>query len=273
MMPGTRLRPSLTEDGIRFVFCSLRTYTDLQRGGFSVTLDALLNILLAVVVPGLMALIGGVLAARALPTEPGKKNPEMWYWIYWFVFLFLISVVLAFIQQVRNSTQQQLAEQRAAQAELKSTGDIKYMQGQLDTTNRVLGIVAANSDPKQIASLLQGLLAAQSTLKKDTLAVCSEMEQWVKERLKTNPFPAAADPTKATPKEMEAQNTYWQKFSNDYYVRFGPRVLAIVQQYGAKGIDVKMIEQQAAYGSMPNDIIIKLRAFANRLDDNGNLKE
>jgi len=237
-----------------------------------VTLDALLNILLAVVVPGLMALIGGALAARALPTEPGKKNSEMWYWICGFVFLFLVSVVLAFVQQVRSSTQQQLAEEKTAQAELKSTGDIKYMQGQLDTTNKILGIVAANSDPKQTASLLQGLLATKSTLKKETLAVCSEMEQWTKERLKTNPSPTVADPTKPTPKESEAQNAYWQKFSYDYYVRFGPRVLAIVQQYGGKGIDVKAIEQQASYGFMPQNIIVELRAFANRLDDNGNLK-
>ena len=77
------------------------------------------------------------------------------------------------------------------------------------------------------------------------------MDQWTKERLKTTPFPTAADPTKSTAKEMEEQKVYWQKFSADYYARFGPRVLAIVQEYGAKGVAVKMIEQQAAYGSMP----------------------
>jgi hypothetical protein len=237
-----------------------------------VSVDALLNMLLAVVVPGLMALVGGILAARALPTEPGRKSPEMWYWICGFVFLFLVSIVLAFVQQVRSTAQEHLAEQKAAQAELRSTSEAKYMQGQLDTTNRILGIVAANSDPKQTANLLSGLMSAKSTLKKDTLTVCSEMEAWMKERLKTNPFPNSADPTKTTPKELEAQNAYWQKFSNDYYARFGPRVLAIVQRYGAMGVDVKMLEQQATYGYIPQDTLVKLRAFADRIDDTGNLK-
>src|SRR5258708_7514868 len=219
------------------------------------TLDALINILLAVVVPGLMALIGGVLAARAMPAEPGKKNPEMWYWVAGFVFLFMVSMILALVQQVRSSAQQQAAEQKAQQTERRSRGDIKDTQGQLDTMNRVLGNLASNSDPKQTALLLQGLLSTKSTPKKESLAISFEMEQWTKERQKAHPFPNAADPAKATAKELEAQNTYWQNFSTEYYVRFGPRVLAIVQQYGAKGVDVKMIEQQASYGYMPSDIV------------------
>jgi hypothetical protein len=107
-----------------------------------------LNILLAVVVHGLMAVIGGILAAKALPTEPGKKNRETWYWISGFVFRFLVSVGLAFVQQIRSTKQQITTDEKATQAELKSNGEIKYMQGQLDTMNRVLGTVAANSDPK-----------------------------------------------------------------------------------------------------------------------------
>jgi hypothetical protein len=158
------------------------------------------------------------------------------------------------------------------QEQLRNEGNIKYMQGQLDSVNKLLAGLTDNSDPKQIALLLSGMNVQRSTLKKNTLAICSEMEQWQKERLKTHPFPNPADPTKPTPKEQDAQNLYWQNFTNDYYTRFGPRVLSIVQQYGAKGVDVKMIEMAASNGYMPNNIVLQLRAFANRLDENGNLK-
>lgn len=137
------------------------------------TLDALLSILLAVVVPGLMALIGGVLAARALPSEPGKKNPEMWYWVGGFVFLFLISLVLAFVQQVRNTAQQQAANQKATQAELRSTGEIKYMQGQLDSINKVLSTLSSNSNPQQTIGILKSLMLQPS---KDVDIICQKLE-------------------------------------------------------------------------------------------------
>jgi hypothetical protein len=146
------------------------------------------------------------------------------------------------------------------------------MQGQLDTQNKLLAALTANSDPKQIAALLAGMNVQRSTLKKETIAICSEMEQWSKERLKNNPPPTIAIPGKPTQAENDALNAYWQKLNGDYYTRFAPRTLAILQQYGAKGIDVRMLEQQASYGYMPQNIIFELRSFANRLDDNGNLK-
>jgi hypothetical protein len=124
------------------------------------TIDALLNILLTVGVPSLMALMGGILAAKALPTDPGTRNLERSLWVCGFLALFLLSIVLSFIQQVRNTTQQRAADGKAAQAELKSTGDIKYMQGELDSINKVLGTLSANSDPKQTAAILKGIMPA-----------------------------------------------------------------------------------------------------------------
>lgn len=155
------------------------------------TLDALLNILLAVVVPGLMALIGGVLAARALPREIGKKNPEMWYWISGFVFLFLVSIVLAFVREVRSTAQQRAADQKAAQAELRSTGDIKYMQGQLDSINKVLSTLSSNSNPQQAIGILKSLIPHSGELARPAIermsnkdlrgrisAFASQMRNW-----------------------------------------------------------------------------------------------
>jgi hypothetical protein len=123
------------------------------------TTDALLNIVLSVGVPGLMALLGGVLAARTLPYEAGKRNPEIKIWSSGFVFLFVISVVLAFVQQTRNTTQQQLAAQIAHDKDLIGTGNIRYMQGQLDSINKVLGSLSSQSDPRQIVGILKSMSA------------------------------------------------------------------------------------------------------------------
>ncbi len=46
-----------------------------------------------------------------------------------------------------------------------------------------------------------------------------------------------------------------------------------LMDYASKGIDVRMLEQSASYGFMPNNIVLELRSFANRLDENGNLKQ
>jgi hypothetical protein len=146
-----------------------------------VTFDSMLEIALAVGIPGLMALIGGALAARALPTEPGKKNLEMWYWISGFMFLFLFSIILAFVQQIRATAKERATEQKTQQVELRSRGEVKYMEGQLDTMNRVLGTLATNSDPKQNALLFKALLSASSTSKRDPVSLgnlalrCSEL--------------------------------------------------------------------------------------------------
>jgi hypothetical protein len=54
--------------------------------------------------------------------------------------------------------------------------------------------------------------------------------------------------------------------------RLRPRLLALIQRYGAIGVDVRMMEQQMTYGYVPADVIVKLRAFANRVSDDGTLK-
>lgn len=86
------------------------------------TTDGLISIVLAVAIPRLMALIGGALATRTLPSENGCRNPETYFWVGFFVLLFLVSIVLAFYQQVRNTSQQQAADKMAADKELRGRG-------------------------------------------------------------------------------------------------------------------------------------------------------
>jgi hypothetical protein len=103
--------------------------------------------------------------------------------------------------------------------------------------------------------------AQKSTIKKDTLTLCSEMDQWLKDRLKSAPPPTIAIPGKATQAENDAQNAYWLRMQSDYYTRFASRALALLQQYGAKGVDVRALEQQASNGFMPQNIILEAQSI------------
>jgi hypothetical protein len=79
------------------------------------------------------------------------------------VLLFLIGVVLSFIQQVRMSTQEQQAEVKAHEKEIRDQGDIKYTQGQLDSINKMLANVISShaSDSQDLTKdLLRGIMAA-----------------------------------------------------------------------------------------------------------------
>jgi hypothetical protein len=121
------------------------------------TTDALLNIALTVGVPGLMALIGGILAARSIPSNSGKRTPEFYVWSSGFVVLFLLSVILSFVQQIRNTNQQIMRDSAASAIELRNNGDVKYMEGELASMNKVLGNISTRSDPAQIVGMLKGI--------------------------------------------------------------------------------------------------------------------
>jgi hypothetical protein len=73
--------------------------------------------------------------------------------------------------------------------------------------------------------------------------------------------------------ELLPQRTYQQETEKIYLDRFSLRVVTIVQEFKAMGVDVSQIEGCAAYGICPTmPIPIQLHAFAARLDDNGNLR-
>lgn len=117
------------------------------------TTDALLNIAVTVILPFLMALGGGILAAKSLQSEVEKR-----FWIAGFIGVFLLCVSLSFVQQVRNTTQEQARENRDNQKDLTNTGNEKYMQGQLDSINKVLVTLSSNSNPNQTVAILKSLI-------------------------------------------------------------------------------------------------------------------
>jgi energy-coupling factor transporter transmembrane protein EcfT len=124
------------------------------------TVDGLLAILLNVAIPSLLALAGGILAIRAFREA---KSPERWAWIGVFFGLALVAIVLAFVQQVRFTSQQKEMDAKEASAELRSTNDNKYMQGQLDSINKVLTtVVSKPGDSGLIKDLLKSLASQAS---------------------------------------------------------------------------------------------------------------
>jgi hypothetical protein len=108
-----------------------------------------------------MALIGGILAARALPSKDDKRNPELYFWASGFLVLFIVSLVLAFCQQVRITAQQAVSVKDAHEKELNSEGNIKYMQGELDSIGKVL-TVSGQGDPATVASILKSITVPTS---------------------------------------------------------------------------------------------------------------
>jgi hypothetical protein len=193
-------------------------------------------------------------------------------WLYrgTFILMGIVFVGLSVWQFDRTDKENKRLAADHQQEQLRNEGNLKYMQGQLDTQNKLLGMVVANSDPKQVAALLRGSVSDKSTLRKRTLGLCSDVEAWFK---KQPPFPQIAVPGKPTQKELEDQNAYATKINNDSFQRFGIRALGVIQEYGAKGFDARMLAQSTQYGYLPNDLCTQLRAFASRLNDDGTMKQ
>jgi hypothetical protein len=219
--------------------------------------------------------LGAILiVVTAILAEEAPPKLRRWLWG-----LFVLLVIAQAVIQIGGRREQDrlLQSGQDTQRELKNKLDAsllneQYTRGQLDTMNRILGSIANNSDPKQTAVLLQGLLSTKSTLKRETISICAELDRWQKAWQIKNPFPNRVDSKHTTAQEMDAANAYWQKFSNESFAKFGPRLLALIQRYGAIGVDVRMMEQQMTYGYVPQDVLNKLRAFVNRVNDDGTLK-
>jgi hypothetical protein len=130
------------------------------------TIDGLLSLALAIVIPFLLAAAGGVLAVRTLGDAAEKK--EKWVWIGVFILLLVIGIVLGVIQQVRITDQQRTADVDAAAERLRNEGNVKYTQGQLDSINKVLAQVVGevkssnSSTPEVTKALLEGALLASN---------------------------------------------------------------------------------------------------------------
>jgi hypothetical protein len=238
-----------------------------------VTLDAALNMFLAVIVPGAMAVMGGILAAKSLQTEPGKKNWAMWGWSFGFMFFFVSSVILAFVQQVRITSKETAAEEKTHQSELRSTGEIKYMEGQIDTMNRALGTLAANSDPKQNALLFKALLSASITPKRDTASLgnlasrCDKLSKDILQFVVNQNF---HEPIY----KLQEKRKIWAKENEDEFRKYYYPEAKNIQQ-ALKGLNFEDAELNRIMGQLekPSDVYISIEDIKRIGEGFGRLAE
>lgn len=121
------------------------------------TTNGILSILLNAAIPSILAILGGILAVRALPAE--KFHHERWFWISAFIGLALVAVALTSVQQVILTTQQSEAERRSNEKENSLRLDNRYTQGQLDTMTKVLTSLASKTESGGITKDVLGALA------------------------------------------------------------------------------------------------------------------
>jgi hypothetical protein len=122
------------------------------------TVDGLLNFLLGVAIPLFLAVLGGYLAVK------DAKAPQKWRWVSAFAFLFLIALALSVYQQIRMTSGQKEADQKAQANQNRLEGDNKYTQGQLDSIHAVLTEVVQSGGGKgSEKEFTRALLAAVAT--------------------------------------------------------------------------------------------------------------
>jgi hypothetical protein len=119
------------------------------------------------------------------------------------------------------------------------------------------------------------VLRREPSLRDRATELADELEAFTEERDKH--MPPMYVRREMSPEERQAaqapQLAYRQENYKIYYERFSVRVLTVVAEFKALGLDVSSIENCAASGMCsPTPIPIELHALAARLDDDGNVR-
>ena len=235
----------------------------------SMTTDGLIGILLAVVIPGVMAVLGGVLGARSLPGEPEKRRKKIVLWSVIFGALFIFSVLLAGYQQVRATSQQRETEQKAAQEKLLSEGEVKYTQGQLDSINKILASVVqqGGAESRSLeAALVKGALGASvisrpvnqvpaikqlsnDDLQKRAISMANSIREIDREERNSVPIPLSPNPSNQGSFFAAAQTAHIR--ANDQWgaihVQCGVLVQEMLTRIPAGSLASTAVQQQQQY--------------------------
>jgi hypothetical protein len=137
------------------------------------TVDGLLAIVLTAAIPFVLAVLGGILAIKALPDAESYTRRRRWFIA--FILLGVLGIGFAVWQQVRVTAQQKYAddearakqkreEEIARETQSRLEGDKKYTQGQLDSINKVLnGLVQSPKGNENYREIIAAVLAATSS--------------------------------------------------------------------------------------------------------------
>jgi hypothetical protein len=216
------------------------------------TTDALLVILLNVAIPSVLAILGGILAARSLPAE--RIRYERWLWTSGFLGLALLAVVLAVIQQVRLTTYRVETDRKANETEGRLRADSKFTQGQLDTMTKVLTTLASTTtkpqDGNMTAAMLKALaatgrsLSTAPSLKDKLIHLSSDLANFYSDRKVAES--EAWNPQTTSSLDL---NTRIKLMMGDtaikYSARFSVYVTAALDEARGYGLDTKEVESHS----------------------------
>lgn len=100
---------------------------------------------------------------------PVEGTNRKWWYRGAFAGLGLSFIALS-VWQLARQTQKENASSNLHQAEqIRNEGNLKYMQGQLDSIKLVLGSISTNSTPQQMATILRNVLPHIDTSEKSAL--------------------------------------------------------------------------------------------------------
>ena len=117
--------------------------------------DTILNIL-TYGIPVVMAVIGGILAAKPITEVPrGTPNYARRFWIAVFVVMGLASVALMGYQSARATAKDQAKDQEHQRELQKSEARENYLSGQVASMSQVLGQIYSNSNPSKTAAAVR----------------------------------------------------------------------------------------------------------------------
>lgn len=171
------------------------------------TVDSLLALLLNVAIPSLLAVAGGLLAAKSLANG---NRLEKNLWIALFIFLALVAVGLGFIQQVRLTTQQARIELANQNREALLIGENKFTQGQLLSINTILGaLVSKQGQSSADRTVLEALIVATAGKSHDTTSYSAVgLKGLSNEELRGKAFALVTSIRKIDQTTEEASNPY-----------------------------------------------------------------
>jgi hypothetical protein len=184
---------------------------------------------------------------------PNKKR----YWKAGFVAFGALSCVLIGIQADRSGN---LA--RELNAEIQKEGK-ETQQVVRDEGGRPVNVQVQQPPAPE----------PQDSLRKRTLALARELEVFDQRRSKT--FPGYST-EHMTPDEaqaaIQAASKYDLATQDLYRKQFAVPIVAVVNEFKAKGIDVSAVEEKAQEGYRIRELITSLRAMTLRVDAQGRVK-
>lgn len=136
---------------------------------------------------------------------------------------------------------------------------------------------AKNAEVEQLKAEIAALKAQiphEGSLKIRTVRMADDLDQFFRQRAKH--APTCNQTSTMTPDEQRAViapcSKYYFEGQSQYQGRFAPEVMAMVQEFKAKGVDVRNIENCASESICGIAISVQLRAFAALLDANDGVK-